>query len=298
MVRRKGLLVFLLFSISIFATSEHQNHSSNHNFTGIFQSLFKITYRSWLQVMLDKTQRKSIKVIENNSETTKLSSLAEPKRTSDLLLPIVTVEGSMVPNEDLQVPHFLPFLRESRQAVGSSCTCQPTSGCEITCTSLEIRCRRTCTHFTVFTAEYYTNGHLSSSLSTSVTMYDRNCDILSAACIATTRAVVAVAIAALAIAVGVPVGLQFTQKDQFIPTEQIDQEVNQFLNDSRFIENKTPVNSHTFPVSGIDFPNDGCGDNSVQFSDGNCYPVLRRGNCSNPQHWVTVDPITLQVEII
>lgn len=296
MVDRKGLMVFLLFSIPIIAASEHQKQGSDHNFIGLFQSLFKITHRSWLQ-LLDKTQWMSKKAIEDNSEKTNISALADQKRiNNNLLLPSATVEGSIVPNEDLQLPHFVPFLRESRQASSSSCTCTPTPDCKITCTSLEMRCRRTCTHYTVFTAEYYRKRHLPS-FSTSVYIYDNNCESLSSACIATTRAVAALAIAAVvAIAVAVPVGLQFTQKDQFIPTEEIYQQVDEFLNDSRFIDNKTPVSRLTFPVSGIDFPGDGCGDNSVQFSDGNCYPVLRRGNCSNPQYWVTVDPITLQVD--
>ena len=295
MVDRKGLLVFLLFSIPILAASEHQKYGSDHNLIGLFQSLFKITYRSWLQ-LLDKTQWMPKKAIESNSEKT---ALVGQKRINNLLLTSVTVEGSIVPNEDLQLPHFVPFLQESRQVNNSICTCLPTPDCEITCTSLEIRCKRTCTHLTVFTAAYYRKRHQGLILSTSVKIYDNNCDTLSSACIATTKAAVAVAIAAVvAIAVAVPVSLQFSQNDQFIPTEEIGQQVSQFLNYSRFIDKLTPVNRLTFPVRGIDFPGDSCGDNSVQFSDGNCYPVLKRGNCRNPQHWVTVDPITLQVQII
>ena len=36
-------------------------------------------------------------------------------------------------------------------------------------------------------------------------------------------------------------------------------------------------------------------DSSVRFAmDGRCYPLLRRGPCSYPFHWVTVDPVALK----
>lgn len=54
-------------------------------------------------------------------------------------------------------------------------------------------------------------------------------------------------------------------------------------------------NDLPFPVPGPSFPDDGCGDASVRFGDGRCHSVLRRGPCSNPRHWMTVDPITLSV---
>ena len=107
MVDRKGLLVFLLFSIPILAASEHQKYGSDHNLIGLFQSLFKITYRSWIQ-LLDKTQWMPKKDIESNSEKTALTG---QKRINNLLLTSVTVEGSIVPNEDLQLPHFVPFFQ-------------------------------------------------------------------------------------------------------------------------------------------------------------------------------------------
>ena len=308
MVHRKGLLVFLLFAIPILAASGHQNHGSHQHFTGIFKSLFNTPYRLWLN-LLDKTQRNSKKSIEDNRETTDAFTLAELKRTNNLELPSTTVEGSIVPNEDLHVSHFSkPFLRENRQGNGCSCSCIPTPTCETTCSSLEIQCGQTCTHITIFTADsdYYGGGYVPS-LSTSLAIYNNNCDSLGYACtttvtvanVAMANAAVVIAIAAVAIAVAVPVGLHQTPTDQFIPIEETDQfipiEQTDQISFDIVIENNTPVSELTFPENGIDFRFDGCGNNSVQFSDGNCQPVLRRGNCSNPQHWVTLDPITLQV---
>lgn len=60
----------------------------------------------------------------------------------------------------------------------------------------------------------------------------------------------------------------------------------------------TPRNDLAIPVIGDDESEDGCGDSSVRFSDGICYPVLKRGPCRRPHFWVTVDPMTLTVSNI
>jgi len=57
----------------------------------------------------------------------------------------------------------------------------------------------------------------------------------------------------------------------------------------------TPSNLLPIPVPGSSFRNDGgCGDDSILFADGNCYPVLRRGPCPGRHQWLTVDPTTLK----
>lgn len=60
----------------------------------------------------------------------------------------------------------------------------------------------------------------------------------------------------------------------------------------------TPRNDLAIPVIGDDESDDGCGDSSVRFTDGICYPVLKRGPCRRPHFWVTVDPMTLTVSNI
>lgn len=56
-----------------------------------------------------------------------------------------------------------------------------------------------------------------------------------------------------------------------------------------------PVEENRKPLNGS-YPDDGCGDYSVRFkSDGNCYPLLKRGPCSSIYYWVTVHPDTYEV---
>ena len=63
--------------------------------------------------------------------------------------------------------------------------------------------------------------------------------------------------------------------------------------DLRLLNILTPMNDLPMPVTGVDFPSDGCGDNSVRFG-ATCIPVLHKGPCGRTD-WVTIDPITLQV---
>lgn len=111
--------------------------------------------------------------------------------------------------------------------------------------------------------------------------------------------VVAVAAAAVAIAVGVavPIGSaaitdEVQSSNQAI---QIQQVISQFLSNGGFFDTETPVNDMIIPVEGYDPPEYGCGDSSVRFKDGKCYPVLKRGPCRNPYYWITVDPVRLTV---
>jgi hypothetical protein len=168
-----------LFSIPILAASEHRNHGSDYQITGLLKFLLNIPYRPW-QNLLDKTQSNSKKSIEDYRETTYLSTLAEQKRSNNFELPSRTIESSIVKNEDLQVSHFRPFaVRENRQENGCACTPELVWGCNcvITCSAVGVQCGQTCTHVTVYTAEYLKGpAYEPPSLSTSVTIYNKNCN--------------------------------------------------------------------------------------------------------------------------
>ncbi|XP_046463836.1 uncharacterized protein LOC124209732 [Daphnia pulex] len=55
----------------------------------------------------------------------------------------------------------------------------------------------------------------------------------------------------------------------------------------------TPAIDQPLPANGS-IPDDGCGSTSVRFDDGNCYPLMGRQPCGDPQQWVTVDPYTFK----
>ena len=168
-----------------------------------------------------------------------------------------------------------------------------------------------------------------SSTSSSTTVYSSGCQSLSTACSTTTinrlaRAAFAAAAAAVAIAVGVGAGVRVAQgaEVQQIIALDTEQQVLELVNDflltgaednSTLNENATinafvpitaltPSNLLPIPVTGVSGPNfrngDGCGDESILFDDGNCYPLLRRGPCPDRSQWLTVDPFTLRVNSI
>ena len=107
------------------------------------------------------------------------------------------------------------------------------------------------------------------------------------------------ATAALAVAIAVPVSvtsvIQSQQQQQQQQALQALQALGAFPAGGFSFNAQTPVNNMPIPVTGSNLRDDECGDGSVRFRDGNCYPVLRRGPCDNPLHWLTVDPITLSV---
>ena len=121
-----------------------------------------------------------------------------------------------------------------------------------------------------------------------------------------TAAVAAVAAVAIAVGVGVGVAQAAAQAGQAAnsgqqQSQQVQQQVAAFLaaggggGGAGGIA-PPPFNLLPIPVTGPSFRNDGgCDDGSILFpADGRCYPVLRRGPCSNRNHWLTVDPISLQ----
>ena len=79
--------------------------------------------------------------------------------------------------------------------------------------------------------------------------------------------------------------------------QQNDNNNNNNNQQSNQLANQIPANNLPFPVIGINFPDDGSGDSSVRFPDGNNYSILSRGPCNQTNQWVTVDPISLQVSM-
>jgi len=113
-------------------------------------------------------------------------------------------------------------------------------------------------------------------------------------------AVVAIAVG-VAVSVGSAVSAAAVQSSN--QASQIQGQVTQFLaagggGGGGFFNTQTPVNDLAIPVLGNDQPDDGCGDSSVRFQDGRCYPVLKRGSCGNPYNWIAVDPVSLKVRLL
>lgn len=104
--------------------------------------------------------------------------------------------------------------------------------------------------------------------------------------------------AAIALSVAIPVSVgNGVSKPLELDEEEIASAIS-FARDPSFAAG-VPQNDSPFPVTGPDWPNDGCGDASVRYKlDGKCYPVLRRGPCPNPLHWIAVDPISLSVSLL
>ncbi len=279
-------LIFLLFLIAFSAV--HKVHGSE-NHTGLFSS----SHKSLLKLFKSKNR------IDDKKD---LAALAEQRNHLE-----TTLQGSMIPVEDgLEVPHFLRhgnhYIQQRQD--NNSCTCEPTaSACNVTCVSLESRCGWTCVHVTEYAKTYYVTHHhvnysivFSTSANTTIQTYDDGCEILECACFAKAAKVVLGVAAVIAVALGVP--SIFQPSAPAVDTNEIDQisfQVGQFLNRSRNFGQIVPEHHHEIPVDGLDFPNDGCGDRSVRFADENCYPLLRRGPCADPYHWVTLNPIKLQV---
>ena len=99
---------------------------------------------------------------------------------------------------------------------------------------------------------------------------------------------VAVVALAIALAVAIPTSLQANRAN---PSFAIDPS---FL-PTGFVNSNIPVNNNPIPVNEPGFNPDGCGDGSVRLNGtGQCFPLLKRGNCGIHQ-WLTLDPIRLEV---
>lgn len=109
----------------------------------------------------------------------------------------------------------------------------------------------------------------------------------------TALVVILIAVSAVAIAVGVALP---TAEVFWNQTDEIQVEVEQFISNGELFDTLLmPVNDLPIPVPGKNLQDDGCGYSSIRFKDGRCYPLLKRGPCSNPYFWVTLDPVRLTV---
>ena len=250
----------------------------------------KSTLKNWLQHIND--WRKNVKEKVDREELADLAALDQLKdnqqniHSNDIQSSIITAEE-------------VHSLMKGR-ANNYGCTCSASHICSTTCSILSSTCGRTCTTLVVFKGHYHTGVGLITT-TTTVNIYNSGCDTLSAACASSTAIARLAAAAAVAIAVGVavPVGIGAINAAQVQnqQREVVQQGVTQFLAGGGLFDTRTPVNDLPVPVQGISNRDDGCGDISVRFRDGICYPVLRRGPCDNPLHWLTVDPTNLSVRI-
>ncbi len=203
--------------------------------------------------------------------------------------PPLLIESSFPTGEQLKLASRSFNLRQFSYNSGSSYYCI------VTYTSIQSYCGRTCTQTTELSAYFYTLSNIglySTTTTTLTTSYSPLCDQVTAGCIATAAVAAAAIAGAIAIGVAVPLGSAAAAPDD--PVFNIPTPSPTVVNGGLF-ENQTPVNNLAIPVPGSNFPNDGCGDSSIIFQDGQCYPVLKRGPCRNPHYWVTVDPVRLMV---
>ena len=111
----------------------------------------------------------------------------------------------------------------------------------------------------------------------------------------------------VALAVAVAVGVAVPVANAILAANNGPNSQNQQLNQqqiSNVVSNALVALSITAPVSisvpfvvaGLSFRTDECGDGGIRFNDGNCYPVLRRGQCPDSR-WILVDPESLTVTI-
>ena len=120
-------------------------------------------------------------------------------------------------------------------------------------------------------------------------------------CPPTAALIVGLGVIAAATAIGVGVGVGVPASIE--APEPLDITV------ARFACRETPENNLDIPVDGPGIPDNGCGNSSVRFGgnalgsgtsvqpfgNGFCAPLLRRGPCTSPFEWVTIDPSTFQV---
>jgi hypothetical protein len=215
------------------------------------------------------------------------------------------VESSM--QEELNVPNFLKF--SVRQAAG--CVCNIVGlACTTTCFSSVQPCTGGCS-FCTLTSVFEARNVLISVTSLAggpslvfstlsfLAVDNKDCEKLSVDCSIVSSAIAAAGTVA-AISAGVGGGLSAGIAVAAVVVasnnnQQNDTNNNNTIQQSNQLANQTPENNLPFPVIGFNFPDDGSGDSSVRFADGNTYSIFSRGPCNQTNQWVTVDPISLQV---
>jgi hypothetical protein len=283
----------------------HQTHELIDRPEELSRSLnSKVTLTEWLQQLMNRMLWKSKNNVKHQTRTsTELNERIE----------LPDIEGSI--NLELQQSPF-GFRRQD-----AGYTCVTASGdCTTTCLSSEILCGGYCTRTSIFENCVYLNSTQavnpppfpSSSPAPSdvddddgrdigrsiYVSNEKDCEKLEANCMASSAIVAAGRSGEIAAGVSGALSAGLAIIAAVVSLNSNNQQNNQNQqnnNNQQSVINQIPVNSLPFPVTGLDFPKDGCDDNSVRFSDGNCHPVLSRGPCNETNHWVTIDPISLQV---
>lgn len=300
MGRKKRLLVLLFFCTIVLAVISYQGEvsagaSDKYLKHKGLKSWFKRLSVGWKRTAkrIDKAPKEAQQLDTTTNEAIETGPghmvNAEP----------VVLESSILSGEELRQAALQMSRQSSISSNTNHCTCSQSPRCSVTCTSLECHCGRTCTHFVEFSGKYYTSSFVIL-VSTIVNTYSIGCEEMISACATRAVAAVAAVVAAAAVAVGVaiPVGAAAAGANAATAAREarlISQGIGQFIASGGLIDSQTPVNGLTLPVGLQDWRDDGCGDASVLFSDGICYPVLRRGPCNNPLHWLTVNPTDLSV---
>lgn len=287
----------------------HQTHELTDHPEELSRSLnSKVTFTQWLQQLMNRMLWKTKNNVKHHTRTsTELNERIE----------LPDIESSI--NLEFQQSPF-GFRRQD-----AGYTCVTASGdCTTTCLSSEMLCGGYCTRTTIFENCVYLNSTQavnpppfpSSSPSPSDVDDDsrdigrsisvsneKDCEKLEANCMASSAIVaagrsgeIAAGVSgALSAGIAIIAAVVSLNSNNQQNNNQQNNQNQQNNNNQQSVNNQIPVNKLPFPITGIDFPKDGCDDNSVRYSDGNCHPVLSSGPCNEINRWVTIDPISLQV---
>ncbi|XP_045026492.1 uncharacterized protein LOC116919237 isoform X3 [Daphnia magna] len=232
-------------------------------------------------------------------------ALIEKERAKQFLSEEANVEGSILSfGKDLDVPHF---LRVGRQ---TDCECYPLGlvpGCATECLSYSQLCNGKVCTVTTSVISYSFDANIRSfrvtdfkdcnAVANLCTVSSVMSSLISAAnarsnSIALNAGIAGVLSAGLAGGnIAAVANSNSQQTNTNVDSQQISDNSN---NEAPQPGNQTPTNDLTSPVPGLNFPDDGSGPNSIQFDDGNSYPLLSRGPCNDTNFWVTVNPVTLK----
>jgi hypothetical protein len=250
--------------------------------------------------MLSIKERKQIEVEKWRN------NLQESEFDPSLLDPPPYVESSM--QDELNVPTFGIF--SGRQAGGCNCNLVGFAidgvSCSTTCFSSGQRGCGYCTLTSVFKAKQYLIGpyYIDFGVFSFLSVDNKDCEKLLIDCsIASPSIAAAGTVAAIAAGVGGGLSAGIAVAAVVVANNNNQQNDNNNNNNnnnnqqSNQLANQIPANNLPFPVIGINFPDDGSGDSSVRFPDGNNYSIFSKGPCNETNQWVTVDPISLQVSI-
>ncbi|EFX63105.1 hypothetical protein DAPPUDRAFT_269070 [Daphnia pulex] len=264
-----------------------------------------VTYEEYgtPQYLFDSSRRAEMQLLRLKDVQFKLD-----RKVTEYNLP--NVESSITEESKLKIPKSLfKFSAGRKGRAGSGCSCDIIPGgpieCSTTCFSSEQPCGASyCTRTSTFGACLYLGAYPPVVVATHsfLQVDNKDCDKLEIDCSVTSSAIAEagrVAAVAAGVGGGVAAGIAVAAVVVANNNQQNNNNDNNNNNNnnnqqSAQISNQTPANNLPIPVVGLSFPDDGTGDNSIRFPDGNSHPIFSRGPCNQTNQWVTVDPISLQ----